>query len=296
VTRAVRREVAARDGLHCAFIGTNGERCPSQDRLEFDHQTPRALGGTGDAANVRLLCRAHNMYAAEETFGRDRIADRINFRQRKCGTGVETKDRSVPPSERWASEAPKRNAPSPASTRRAGKNGRSKSSCATPSVRSPNAAAPERGALGPLSLSKLLHRRVPVRRPSAPRDAQGGNRRARPRLPLNSLNARNRREALCDRRYPGSYPLQRIASVVEAAPHNPRRARAASDRGPDDRATCDRSSRKHGRHERASLVSDQQRRAAIDSQPLPGSRQSFDSPSDAHGPPVGSAQHRKPVE
>jgi hypothetical protein len=93
VTASARREVVSRDGLQCSFIGTNGERCPSREHLEFDHQTPRALGGTGEAANVRLLCRSHNRLAAEQVFGREYVAERIDLRHRKCGAGVETKER-----------------------------------------------------------------------------------------------------------------------------------------------------------------------------------------------------------
>jgi hypothetical protein len=93
VTRSARREVVERDGLQCAFIGTNGERCPSRELLEFDHRTPRAHGGTGDATNLRVLCRAHNLFAAEQVFGRAHIAEQIDFRRQKCGSGAETKDR-----------------------------------------------------------------------------------------------------------------------------------------------------------------------------------------------------------
>jgi hypothetical protein len=93
VTASVRREVVSRDGFQCAFIGANGERCPSREQLEFDHRTPRALGGSGQAENVRLLCRAHNGLAAEQVFGRDYVAERIDLRRKKCGTGAETKER-----------------------------------------------------------------------------------------------------------------------------------------------------------------------------------------------------------
>jgi hypothetical protein len=88
ITRAVRRQVVGRDGFRCSFVAQNGERCSSRERLEFDHHTPRALGGTGDAANIRLLCRAHNRLAAERVFCRTHIDRQIHFRQGKCGTGA----------------------------------------------------------------------------------------------------------------------------------------------------------------------------------------------------------------
>ncbi len=66
----VKRLVRERDGDQCAFVGDNGQRCTARGRLEFDHIHEVARGGTSTADNVRLLCRAHNQYAAERTYGR----------------------------------------------------------------------------------------------------------------------------------------------------------------------------------------------------------------------------------
>jgi hypothetical protein len=87
VTRAARREVFERDGLRCSFVGKDGERCTSCELLELDHRTPRAYGGTGDATNIRVLCKAHNLYEAEQAFGRARID------VYRCKPAVETRDR-----------------------------------------------------------------------------------------------------------------------------------------------------------------------------------------------------------
>jgi hypothetical protein len=81
VTQATRREVAARDGVQCSFVGPDGERCASRSFLEIDHQHPKALGGTGDASNVRFLCAAHNRHAAEQVFGKTYIEKRIRSSQ-----------------------------------------------------------------------------------------------------------------------------------------------------------------------------------------------------------------------
>ncbi|HET9598048.1 MAG TPA: HNH endonuclease signature motif containing protein [Anaeromyxobacteraceae bacterium] len=70
----VRREVWARDGGRCTWLGPDGQRCESRWKLELDHVRPVALGGTSDAANLRLLCRAHNRLHAERVFGADHIA------------------------------------------------------------------------------------------------------------------------------------------------------------------------------------------------------------------------------
>ena len=36
------------------------QQCDSKHRLEFDHRKPKALGGTNDAENLRMLCRNCN--------------------------------------------------------------------------------------------------------------------------------------------------------------------------------------------------------------------------------------------
>jgi hypothetical protein len=70
--------------MQCSFVSADGERCASRDFLEVDHRTPRALGGTGDASNLRMLCRSHNRYAAEQVFGRSHVEKRIHFHREKC--------------------------------------------------------------------------------------------------------------------------------------------------------------------------------------------------------------------
>jgi 5-methylcytosine-specific restriction endonuclease McrA len=68
-----RRAVYERDEGKCAFVHGDGQRCDSKNRLEFDHIRPVARGGTSTLENLRLVCRAHNQYEAERTFGREFI-------------------------------------------------------------------------------------------------------------------------------------------------------------------------------------------------------------------------------
>jgi 5-methylcytosine-specific restriction endonuclease McrA len=97
VTRAVRREVMARDGEQCSFRSADGARCTERGGLELDHRVPRALGGTGDPANMRLLCRAHNRFEAERAFGRAHVDERIRARQRQSpATHLFQKQRAEP--------------------------------------------------------------------------------------------------------------------------------------------------------------------------------------------------------
>jgi hypothetical protein len=64
----VRRAVWLRDHARCAFVGTNGRRCPQRAFLEFHHVKPYAAGGEATVDNVQLRCRAHNGYEAREYF------------------------------------------------------------------------------------------------------------------------------------------------------------------------------------------------------------------------------------
>ena len=64
----VKREVWARDGGRCAFIGSHG-RCIETSALEFHHLIPFARGGATDVTNISLRCRAHNSFESENVFG-----------------------------------------------------------------------------------------------------------------------------------------------------------------------------------------------------------------------------------
>jgi hypothetical protein len=69
IAAGLRREVWNRDQGRCTFVGPAG-RCGSERGLEIDHIQPWALGGrSDDAANLRLLCRAHNQLEARRRFG-----------------------------------------------------------------------------------------------------------------------------------------------------------------------------------------------------------------------------------
>jgi hypothetical protein len=78
----VRRDIHARDDGQCAFVSQAGRRCSARALLEFDHVKPFARLGTGDALNLRLLCKAHNLLHARKCFGRAHIAAKIAARNR----------------------------------------------------------------------------------------------------------------------------------------------------------------------------------------------------------------------
>jgi hypothetical protein len=68
IPAAVKRQVWARDGEQCAFVGSNG-RCTERGFLEFHHVTPYATGGPTTVENLELRCRSHNAYEADLCFG-----------------------------------------------------------------------------------------------------------------------------------------------------------------------------------------------------------------------------------
>jgi hypothetical protein len=70
ISAAVAREVYARDGGACAFVGPDGVRCGSRHRLQLHHVKPWAVGGEATVANISLRCAAHNRYEADVYFAR----------------------------------------------------------------------------------------------------------------------------------------------------------------------------------------------------------------------------------
>ena len=69
VPAEVKRAVWERDEGQCTFVGSSGQRCQARTMLEFDHIEVFARGGEATVDGMRLLCRAHNQYAAEQIFG-----------------------------------------------------------------------------------------------------------------------------------------------------------------------------------------------------------------------------------
>ena len=83
ISAPVRRFVWDRDAGQCTFESADGRRCPERHGLQFHHDDPYGLGGDRSATNIRLTCRAHNLYMAELDYGKEtmdqfrRSADRV---------------------------------------------------------------------------------------------------------------------------------------------------------------------------------------------------------------------------
>jgi len=84
IAREARRAVLERDGLGCCWVDAEGNRCGSTGWLELDHHHPAGKGGSSESQNLRLLCRAHNRFAAERAYGRDHVERAIQTRQQSA--------------------------------------------------------------------------------------------------------------------------------------------------------------------------------------------------------------------
>jgi hypothetical protein len=71
------RQIVARDGLRCTFVGSDGQRCTARKFIQIHHEDPWARGGGETVDNLRILCASHNRLLAERDFGRELVADRI---------------------------------------------------------------------------------------------------------------------------------------------------------------------------------------------------------------------------
>jgi hypothetical protein len=68
ISAADQREVWRRANSQC-------ELCGSEYALEIDHVQPKALGGSNDLENLRLLCRCCNQRSAIQTFGAEKMGE-----------------------------------------------------------------------------------------------------------------------------------------------------------------------------------------------------------------------------
>jgi hypothetical protein len=88
VPRRVLREVFARDGGQCAFVSAEGRRCSAREFLEVHHHEPFARGGQSTVDNLRLSCRAHNLFLAELDYGRDFMREKVSEAERASRRGA----------------------------------------------------------------------------------------------------------------------------------------------------------------------------------------------------------------
>ena len=69
VPSSVRERVLERAGYQCEYTGPGGVRCMARTRLEVDHIEPLGKAGSLGEDNLQILCRGHNLLAADREFG-----------------------------------------------------------------------------------------------------------------------------------------------------------------------------------------------------------------------------------
>src|SRR4051812_9386637 len=84
---AIKRAVFERDGGRCTFVDDQGRRCDTTDALEFEHDEGFARTQRHQLARIRLVCRAHNQYLAEQLYGRAFMDQARGRRRARSGNG-----------------------------------------------------------------------------------------------------------------------------------------------------------------------------------------------------------------
>lgn len=121
VSREDRDVVKIRSDHQCEYVSVNGLRCRERSRVQVDHVIPFALGGPNDLGNLQMLCRNHNLLAAERCLGTDFMKRKIEAaqseRRRSAGsTRPGEYDPSLPPTpptEQSTNPSLRSQAPSP---------------------------------------------------------------------------------------------------------------------------------------------------------------------------------------
>ena len=79
-------------GYQCAYTSQKGIRCNQWANLQIDHKRSWGLGGSShDKANLRPLCRAHNLYMAKINFGKKVPALHLEIASSSCGRALHPK-------------------------------------------------------------------------------------------------------------------------------------------------------------------------------------------------------------
>ncbi len=74
VPAAIRRAVWQRDRGRCGYVSPEtGRICGATSFLQIDHAVPRSRGGGNDVSNLRLRCRRHNLLAAVQILGAEKM-------------------------------------------------------------------------------------------------------------------------------------------------------------------------------------------------------------------------------
>ncbi len=76
IPKPIQREVFQKSEGCCGYTDPNsGKRCGETRYLEIDHKTPVAFGGDHSIDNLQLRCRSHNLLAAIQVFGPEKMGN-----------------------------------------------------------------------------------------------------------------------------------------------------------------------------------------------------------------------------
>lgn len=73
IPAAIKRAVYERDEGRCTFVSHDGRRCSETGGLEFDHLDGFAITREHSVEGIALRCRPHNLHAAEQVYGADKM-------------------------------------------------------------------------------------------------------------------------------------------------------------------------------------------------------------------------------
>ena len=77
ISQKIKDRVLEKAGHQCEYQVSGGVRCSSRTGLQIDHILPFAVCHSNDEENLRVLCKAHNHFAAEEYYGAEFIEQKI---------------------------------------------------------------------------------------------------------------------------------------------------------------------------------------------------------------------------
>jgi 5-methylcytosine-specific restriction endonuclease McrA len=94
---AIKRAVYERDGGRCTFTDERGRRCEETSGLVFDHVEGFARTHRHTVEGIRLLCRAHNQFVAEQMYGRAFMEKARERREAADVGGTDSPSATTPP-------------------------------------------------------------------------------------------------------------------------------------------------------------------------------------------------------
>jgi 5-methylcytosine-specific restriction endonuclease McrA len=72
IPKALKKSVFERAAGQCEYTH-EGRRCSCRNFLQVDHIVPLGQGGSTSEENIRVLCHAHNQWAAMQSYGRKKM-------------------------------------------------------------------------------------------------------------------------------------------------------------------------------------------------------------------------------